>query len=75
MEMFDMTDTKQVIELQNFMKIYTKRVLNKINKRSNDDGNQINIPDILIEIETALKMKPRNKAPDLNYRASDMIKN
>ena len=56
--------------------LYKANVINKINRRSNNDGNQINMPDILIGgIETVLKSMPRNKALGPDYTITDIIKN
>ena len=43
---------------------------------SNNDGNQINMPDILIgDIETVFKSMRRNKARGPDHTITDMIKN
>ena len=56
--------------------LYKANVINKINIRSNNDRNQINMPDILIEgIETVLKSMPRNKTQGPDHTITDMIKN
>ena len=56
--------------------LYKANVINKINRRSNNDGNQINMPDILIGgIETVLKSMPSNKALGPDHTITDMIEN
>ena len=56
--------------------LYKANAINKINRRSNNDGNQINMPDILIGgIEAVLKSMRRNKALGADHTITDMIKN
>ena len=56
--------------------LYKANAINKINRKLNNDGNQINMPNILIGgLEIVLKSMPTNKALGPDHTITDMIKN